>query len=1457
MLLPAVLHPDIVEFLRKEVESNLQKKVWECIQRLKQQKFNSGLRVKKLKGINKRVWEARINSASRLIFTYDKSQRPETGETEVYLVIQDICLDHDDVSRRAKARQKKPDYEWLETTEFELIVETKSFQIQDDDADENVSYSSAEEANIEAAKALDLEINSDFTDDELLGNVEWRVLESETEWQKAIIEQNTDLPLKLTPEEYKLAKLSGNLLLNGSAGTGKTTIALYRMLQKKPGSNLGKRLYIAYNNLLVNNAEEQFQKILTTNSPLELESESQDSTNKIVFEFKNLQKLCLEILSNCQINYSSQDEVNYQVFSEMYKAHPSRKQYSTTLVWEEIRGMIKGKQLEITRSILSEKEYQKISKNSITSMYVKQRKEIYKIAEWYQKKLEKERLYDEIDLVREVLRLIKKDAIEQYDLIVCDEVQDLTEIQLKLLFDLASPSGNLFFAGDSYQMISPSGFRWETLKDKFYPDRTVDEQTLKFNFRSVGSLVKLANQLLKLRSRYLAEPTIYYSKTNSFYGQPARLISADNQTLVRILKETSISPGDAILVRKESDKEKIRAELNSSFVFTIEEIKGLEFDTVFIVDFFQTQAKLWGKAIRGGVLKEKEKPQLQLELNLLYVAITRASRILNIWESKLSQLWQESELIGLFQSIIPELVTSDRIEPSLETWRKQGEYYLKAEFYQQAKECFSKSGDITLEKHTEAKLLIQKQLYNEAVEILLELTEWQEAAVLFEKLEKWQEAGICWANIGEYNHEKICEAYQLESSSKWSEAAKKWEEVSNFANAKRCWMNVPEKKAEYSAMELEEKEEWLKAALEYEVAKMPDKAIFCRAREYQKRNRWEEAISRYESVGMDEEAEKCRQEAINILYKRGLFKLKNKDYNGALEDYNRALVLESNNHLLYQNKAIILAEMGNLKEAAKNFKRALEIEPEHVQSYYNLGAAYVELGEFNLAIKVFSQALESGFRDYQIYQNLGVAYFKAGDHQEAIVNYNQAITLNPHKPEIYYNRGVAHRFHGNNQNAIDDLTKVLQLNPQAADAYTQRGIVKCDMRDLKGATADFDEAIKLNPQDPEPIYKRAIIRRMYKDNEGSLADFNEVIKIRPKYADAYIRRGRVRFELDDHLGALDDLDYAVQLQPKNAEAYYHRGNTKLSLSNFDGARYDFEVAITYKHEYYQAYNDLGVVYLRTGDILAAIRNFETAIQINSHYADAYNNLGYTKFNLGYSGAIKLLEKAIEINPNYAEAYNNLGNCRLKTRDFQGAIRDFGEILRINPKHISALNNRALAYLRLEDFSKAIADCHTVLEIAPNYALAYYNLGLIHTEMGDLEQAILDYNESLRLSPQNIDSYMNRGRVYYKLNNYTQAVQDQTSALSINPNIPQAYRLRSEGYIQLGQLKEAINDLQKAVDIYQQQAKPQEYKNMSALIEKVEIRNQESRLFRSRDQRKSPRFTGYFNNLDPDFNSKPG
>jgi len=39
------------------------------------------------------------------LFTDEKSRLPDTGEAQVYIAVQDICLDHADVSRRAPTEQ--------------------------------------------------------------------------------------------------------------------------------------------------------------------------------------------------------------------------------------------------------------------------------------------------------------------------------------------------------------------------------------------------------------------------------------------------------------------------------------------------------------------------------------------------------------------------------------------------------------------------------------------------------------------------------------------------------------------------------------------------------------------------------------------------------------------------------------------------------------------------------------------------------------------------------------------------------------------------------------------------------------------------------------------------------------------------------------------------------------------------------------------------------------------------------------------------------------------------------------------------------------------------------------------------------------------------------------------------------------------------------------------------------
>ncbi|QDZ41587.1 AAA family ATPase (plasmid) [Euhalothece natronophila Z-M001] len=719
MTLPVIIHPDVISFFNNSSQTDFGNRVWKCIDKLKKRQFDGGLRVKKLQGTTKRVWEARVTQAVRLIFTYTKSIQADTGEPQVYLTIQDLCLDHDDVSRQVKARQRTPDHQWLDAEELETVGSLET---------ERTSLTPDEQSAIDQAEAEELQISEEVVD-ELVGNIQWRVVESESEWQQAITNQDVDLPLKLTPEEYELVNHYGNLLLSGNAGTGKTTVGLYRLLKSLENLPEGKRLYVAYNPVLVKEAKQKFNRLVGAKIS-EVES---------LFEFKTIRELCLDILEEAGETYFEANEVTYQAFDHLYR-RAERNQYPSALVWDEIRSIIKGSYLETDQNLLSKNQYKQLGKKRSSTISTDQRPKIYELAEWYQKQLDTDERFDEIDLARQVLKLIKQGTGNRYEMIICDEVQDLTELQLHLLLQLITPNGHLFFAGDLNQIVSSSGFRWKELKSKLYRNkRPVKQETLYFNFRSVGSLTQLANQVLKLKSRLLNETVEQSNQAVNSYGEWARLINASSSELQPTLEQ--LNPEDAILVRTEANKDEISDKFQSSFVFTIEEAKGLEFDTVFLVEFFQVNSNLWQKVLEGkGTLKDKEKPALRRELNLLYVAITRTRRILNIWETQLSSLWTQEEVDSFTEQIEPESVREVRIEPTAEMWKERGLYYLEAKFYRQAIECFKFSGDFQLQRQSEAKLFLQEGKESEAIEIFVELGNHEKVAQLFEKQKQWEKA---------------------------------------------------------------------------------------------------------------------------------------------------------------------------------------------------------------------------------------------------------------------------------------------------------------------------------------------------------------------------------------------------------------------------------------------------------------------------------------------------------------------------------------------------------------------------------------------------------------------------------------------------------------------------------------------------------------------------------------------
>jgi hypothetical protein len=255
-------------------------------------------------------------------------------------------------------------------------------------------------------------------------------------------------------------------------------------------------------------------------------------------------------------------------------------------VLEEVLRLVEKSASDFASPLLSLEEYLALGKKRAPT-FLYDRREIHAIAEFYQERLARSGRWDEIDLSKAALRRMDGAPEEfSWDLVVCDEVQDLTDVQISLLFRLAADPRGVVLTGDPRQIINPSGFRWEEVKNKLYerglPVPPVHRLSL--NFRCVGSIVRLSNALLDLKAGLVGLTDTEMREEWKFGGRPPLLLAglSEGEVLERIDFHAA---GQAVLTRTAEDRDRLKKALATELVFTIAEAKGLEFDTVFLWRF--------------------------------------------------------------------------------------------------------------------------------------------------------------------------------------------------------------------------------------------------------------------------------------------------------------------------------------------------------------------------------------------------------------------------------------------------------------------------------------------------------------------------------------------------------------------------------------------------------------------------------------------------------------------------------------------------------------------------------------------------------------------------------------------------------------------------------------------------------------------------------------------------------
>lgn len=458
------------------------------------------------------------------------------------------------------------------------------------------------------------------------------------------------LLLNLTDEQMILVRVSatGPILIKGVAGSGKTTIGLYRanhltQIIEEKRRMFGEKtstLLLTYSSTLAKALRQLF---------IELYGEIFTNITIDTYDRWMLQQLYPDRSIFPDKKYPISSKQQREVFVQQavlkvanrYSNEPFLRSLTSEFLLGEIDEVIRARGLETLQ------DYQQVSRvgRGIGLERERQRPLIWEIYQLYQEQLDNNSLVDFADLPRLVLTRCKK--IPKYDVVIIDEAQDLSPAYLRLATTLVTgyeESRSLTLLADPAQSIYYRGISWKEGGINVRGGRT---RTLAKNFRNTQQILEAAQAILdncvdlKSEDEYIP-PT----STHRLGPKPVLVQYTDEpngmkfivENIIRLCQSGKYRPGDiALLTRNELSFTSLKKHLskenipwsyfrdqgfeileNQVKLITMHSAKGLEFPVVFLFD------------LREGVIPyivsaETEELDIAQERKLFYVSMTRAS----------------------------------------------------------------------------------------------------------------------------------------------------------------------------------------------------------------------------------------------------------------------------------------------------------------------------------------------------------------------------------------------------------------------------------------------------------------------------------------------------------------------------------------------------------------------------------------------------------------------------------------------------------------------------------------------------------------------------------------------------------------------------------------------------------------------------------------------------------------
>lgn len=284
-----------------------------------------------------------------------------------------------------------------------------------------------------------------------------------------------------------------------------------------------------------------------------------------------------------------------------------------------------------------------------------------------------------------------------------------------------------------------------------------------------------------------------------------------------------------------------------------------------------------------------------------------------------------------------------------------------------------------------------------------------------------------------------------------------------------------------------------------------------------------------------------------------------REYDKAIQDFTRALAINSRNVLAYHNRGFSYNAKQEYNKAVEDFSAAIRLKPnDHPSAYNNRGLAYLQLGEFDKAIDDYTEAIRQSRVEPEqskvglafAFRGRGERFEKQGDFDKAEADYTKALEHAAKAPQlaaelrdrisgIASNRATALALKGNLGEALAVAEEYVARHPKEPEAYATRAYVYFKRRQYRESLADYTRAIEFDPKNPKHYMRRGMVHTVDRNTNAAIKDLSTAIDLDKTLVEAYQLRAKAyeqRGLQADAAAAAADQKKAAELSKKTPDA---------------------------------------------------------------------------------------------------------------------------------------------------------------------------------------------------------------------------------------------------------------------------------------------------------------------------------